>query len=118
MSGLRRLFETATTMAWALLVCAVLFASLRQWTIDEHRAVAGHPEDAPQSGVVVAFQLLCVFLFLIGLVVRVMRWLSARTAEAARRSRVESAHTFVGAPDRMGDRRCGPKSSRRLGRRG
>jgi hypothetical protein len=108
-------------MAWklvmALFVCVALLAFLRHRGNDDRIAIGGHPATARRlwfSGFLVrAF----ATLFVIGIAVRVKRWQSARGAESLRKRRLESAHTLVGAPERLGARRsagsAGPRQSRR-----
>jgi hypothetical protein len=112
MSGPRRLIETSMALAGTLLVCAVLFSSLRHWALSEQPA-GGHPAIATHPWTFIALQFLCVFLFLIGLVVRAARWFSTRATETARRRRLEGSHMLVGAPERIGVRRsCAPERRR------
>ena len=125
MPGPRRLIETTMTLAWTLLVCAVLFASLRHFALGQHEAAGGHPASAGQPWIGAVIVRLFVLLGVIGLVVRAKRGWSARTAESVRRRRLEAAQTLVGAPERIGVRRSswselqlpGRKAAGRPGRR-
>jgi len=104
MSGPQRLIDSTMKLVWTLLLCAVLFSALRQWALCERVAV-GQRTQAATPWIALVLQVSCAFLFLIGTVVRIQRWFSIRTAEAVRRQRLDSAHTFVGAPERIGTRR-------------
>lgn len=106
MSGPKRLIDMTWQLAWALLVCAVVFSFLRQRTLADPGAVTSdHPVGAGRVWINDLISSLCAMLFAIGIVVRLKRWLSARTAESERRRRNEASHTLVGAPERFGDRR-------------
>ena len=107
MPGPRRLIDTAMTLVWTLLVCAVVFASLRQFALGQRAAAGGHLASAGLAWIGVVLVRLCAMLCVIGLVVRARRWWSARSAESVRRRRLEAAQTLVGAPERIG----APRSS-------
>jgi hypothetical protein len=117
MSGLQRLIDTAWKLAWALLVCAVLFSFLRQLAIDGRPAVAGGQPAHVLDWTGAVLVRLCVTLFVIGLLVRVRRWFAGRAAEAARTRRLDATRTLVGAPARFGVRATGAPAPQRSGHR-
>jgi hypothetical protein len=112
-AGPKRLMDATWQLAWALLVCAVLFAFLRQLALGGRTAAGGLSEGSSILWINVALARVCALLFVIGLVVRVKHWLFERSAESARKRRLEAAHTLVGAPERFGPRSIGARLQRR-----
>jgi hypothetical protein len=117
MSEPKRLIDAAWKLVVALLVCAVLLSFLRQRVVGEHVVAGSYPAIALQPWFAALLVRSCTVLFGLGLVVRLKRWFAARRAESARKTRLASEHTLVGAPERVGGRRStgsGGRSARRL----
>lgn len=114
MSEPKAVVAIAWKLIWTLLVCSVLCSVVRQWAMDGHPVVTdGHPDSAGHSWMGAAHLRLCAVLFVVGLLVRAKHWLATRGAESLRRRRLNSAHSLVGAPDRIGSRSSsGPRRRR------
>jgi len=117
MPAFQRLVDSTGKLVAALLVFAALFSHLRQRGVGDRLVALGIPGDTLQSWLASAVVHACTALFAIGLGVRLRRWLAERAADSARRRRLETAHTLVGAPERSGGRRAVGSGNRPVRRR-
>jgi hypothetical protein len=98
---LKNLTATAWRLVLALIVISVLMSFFQGWLTQGHPASAARVNVARPWAKVMLTRVLG-WLFVVGLIVRLKRWLGARRSESARRRRVEAASSFVGAPERLG----------------
>ena len=117
MSGPNRLIDMTWRLVLTLLVSAVILSFLRQCVLVSP-VVRDRAPGARDLLIGTGPAMLCLVLFVIGLAVRLTRWLSVRRGESTRKQRLEAAHTSVGAPERLGARRSAAPGRPRRIRRG